>query len=422
MRRIAPHVAIDACRSCGSSALTPVIAFGETPLADGLTRPDDATPEYVAPLTLLQCRSCGLCQIRETVEPSILFGADYPYYSSVSPALLKHFRDSAAEIMERRGLGAGSLVVEAASNDGYMLQPFAEAGVDVLGIDPAPGPAAEARRKGIDTLGAFFNARLAAELAAEGRRADVFLANNVLAHVADTRDFVAGIETLLAPDGIAVLEFPYLGDLVAHRAFDTIYHQHLLYLTARAACDLFEGVGLSVNDAKRLKVHGGSLRIRVSRWPGRTERLQRLLADEDRRGMGTPAYFRDFIDDMAKMKVGTRDALARMRAEGKRVAGYGAAAKATTLLHHFGLDRRHLDYIVDRSAWKQGLLMPGTRIPIDAPERLYRDRPDAVLILAWNFAAEIAAENAAYLEGGGTFLVPVPELRLVDARALEVSL
>ncbi len=422
MTQSAPFFSIPGCRSCGSADLHTLIAFGETPLADRLMRPDDETEEYIAPLTLVVCENCGLCQIRETVDPAILFGADYPYYSSVSPALMAHFHASARQIMQDRDLNRDSLVIEAASNDGYMLSAFAEAGIPVLGIDPAEGPAQQARSRGIDTRIDFFSAALARDLAAEGQQADVFLANNVLAHVAETNDFVAGIAMLLKPDGVAVLEFPYLGDLIARRAFDTIYHQHLLYLSAQSAADLFARAGLHLNDAERLKIHGGSLRITASRHPGQSDRLKALLEDEAHTGMATPAYFDAFLADLDAMQRETRAALEALLADGKRIAGYGAAAKSTTLLHHLGIDRRHLDYIVDKSTWKQGLEMPGVRIPIAAPDKLASDRPDTVLILAWNFAREIMAENRAFTDAGGTFLVPVPRLRTVQPEDLEASL
>lgn len=417
-----PMAEISACRSCGAGGLEEVLAFGDTPIADRLVRPDDPGPEYAAPLTLVHCPACGLCQIRETVAPRVLFGPEYPYFSSVSPALMAHFRASAEAIIARQGLGPGALVVEAASNDGYMLLPFHERGIGTLGIDPADGPVAAARAKGIETVHDFFSRALAERLAAEGRRADVFLANNVLAHVADTNDFVAGIATILAPEGLAVIECPYLLDLVDHGAFDTIYHQHLLYLSLTALVPLFARHGLALNDVERLKVHGGSLRLFVSRTAGQTPRLVAALAEEARRGVGDAAFYAPFRDRVARMRTETRAALDRMRTEGLRVAGYGAAAKATTLLHHFGIGRDDLAVIFDKSPWKTGLAMPGCRIPIRPAEEMSRDSADAVLILAWNFANEIVAANAPFAAAGGRFLIPVPDVRIVETEALGVSL
>lgn len=416
-----PMEDIAACRSCGSTDLAEVIRFGETPIADRLMRPGDPGPEYVAPLTLVHCRSCSLCQIRETVTPRVLFGPEYPYFSSVSAALMAHFRASAEAIIARQGIGPGALVVEAASNDGYMLLPFHERGIGTLGIDPADGPVAAARAKGIETVHDFFSHDLARRLVAEGRRADVFLANNVLAHVADTNDFVAGIAAILAPDGLAVIECPYLLDLVDHGAFDTIYHQHLLYLSLTALVPLFARHGLVLNDVERLKVHGGSVRLFLSRAAGQSARLAAMLDEEARRGVASEAFYAPFVDRIARMRADTRAALDRMRAEGQRVVGYGAAAKATTLLHHFGITGDDLAVIFDKSPWKHGLEMPGCRIPIAPPSGLSRQTADVVLILAWNFANEIVAENADFSAAGGRFIIPVPEVRIVENTAMGVS-
>lgn len=407
----APLIAASACRSCGSTNLAEIFAFGDAPIADRIVQPDDPAEEYVAPLTLIHCNSCGLCQIRETVAPRVLFGPDYPYYSSVSPMLMKHFADSAHGIIARRQLGPSDLVVEAASNDGYMLRVFREAGIRVLGVDPADGPVSVARGKGIETIHDFFTAALAERIAGEGRRASVFLANNVLAHVEDVNDFVSGIAILLAEDGMAVIEAPYLVDLVDTGAFDTIYHQHLLYLSATALVPLFARHGLHLNDVERVWVHGGSLRLFVTRQPGRSARLESLLAEEEARDILSAAFYRAFVARIGAMRDETRAVIGRLRQAGARVAGYGAAAKATTLLHAFGLDRGDLDFIVDRSPWKQGLAMPVTRIPILSPSELADRAPGAVLLLAWNFADEIVAENRAYLEAGGRFVIPVPGLR-----------
>jgi hypothetical protein len=418
---LAPLKNARACRSCGSTDLAEIIPFGDAPIADRLVAPDDRAEEYVAPLTLIHCNGCALCQIRETVAPRVLFGPDYPYYSSVSQALMRHFGDSARAIIARRGLGPDDLVVEAASNDGYMLRVFHEAGIPVLGIDPADGPVGVARKHGIETVHDFFTAALAQRIAAEGRKASVFLANNVLAHVEDVNDFVSGVATLLADDGMAVIEAPYLIDLVDTGAFDTIYHQHLLYLSLTALVPLFARHGLHLNDVERTWVHGGSLRLFITREPGQSERLLSHLAAEEERKVRTAAFYQPFVERIARMRHETRAAISRLKQTGARVAGYGAAAKATTLLHYFGLDRGDLDFIVDKSPWKQGLAMPVTRIPILPPAALATERPEAVLLLAWNFADEIISENAAYLEAGGRFIVPVPRLREVVQSTAEAA-
>jgi SAM-dependent methyltransferase len=406
---------MESCRGCGCGTLTDIHAFGDTPLADRLLRPDHAGEDYAAPLTLAMCPACSLVQIRETVEPRILFGPDYPYFSSVSPALLAHFAASARSIIARMALGPEDLVIEAASNDGYMLGVFREGGIPVLGIDPADGPVSVARARGIETLHDFFGEACARRLAAEGRRARVFLANNVLAHVADVNDFLRGVRLLLADDGIFVAEFPYLLDLVDHGEFDTIYHQHLLYLSLTAAQSLLARNGLVLVDAERTAIHGGSLRISAATSGEPTPRVAALLARETRRGIAAPRFFAPFVDHIARIRRDTRAMVRKLKAEGRAVAGYGAAAKATTLLSVLGLGRDDLSFIVDRNRWKQGLLMPGTRIPIVAPEHLDRRTAEVVLLLAWNFADEIVAQNAAYLASGGRFLIPVPTLREVAA-------
>lgn len=413
---------IKSCRSCGSGSLVEIKSFGVTPIADRMVAPDDASPEYAAPLTLMQCGACGLCQIRETVAARILFGADYPYFSSVSPALMAHFGQSARAIVANRGLAAENLVIEAASNDGYMLTHFKEEGIGVLGIDPADGPVREARRKGIDTVHDFFTHDLARALVRQGGRADVFLANNVLAHVADVNDFVAGIAVILADDGIAVIECPYLIDLVDNCAFDTIYHQHLLYLSITALVPLFARHGLVLTHADRIKIHGGSLRLFVARHGAPSPGLSALLDEEARRDVTTPGFFATFLERIDGLRLEIRSALDQLKAEGKRVSGYGAAGKATTLLHYFGIGREDISVIFDRSPWKLGLAMPGSRIPVAPPTGLSRDTTDAVLILAWNFANEIISENRAFTEAGGRFLIPVPCFRVVRGEAVGVSM
>ena len=408
-----PIVEISACRSCGSPDLVILRAFGETPLADRLERPDCMDISYRAPLTLCHCTTCGLCQIRETIKPRILFGADYPYYSSVSPALLAHFHDSARAIMVHYPLRNEDWIIEAASNDGYMLEVFRTAGHRVLGIDPADGPVSEARRKGIDTRHAFFTKALAQELSEEGVKAKLFLANNVMAHVADVNDFISGIESVLSDDGIVVIEVPYLLDLVDGCAFDTIYHQHLLYFSLTSLLPLLARHGFELNDAERLAIHGGSLRLFVSRQSGQSPRLVGLLNEETQRNVNSIAFYDPFLARIDSLVQRTRNEVARLRSAGKRIAGYGAAAKATTLLHVMDLPEGTLDVIYDKSRWKHGRRMPGSEIRICAPERLLLDNPDAVLLLAWNFAEEIINENTAYLAGGGRFLIPVPAFREV---------
>ncbi len=404
------------CRSCGAEDLDVILEFGHTPLADRLLRADQLDePELLAPLTLMFCGACSLVQIRETVDPEVLFYSEYPYFSSISPSLVAHFAESARRIMERWPLGPGSLVVEAASNDGYLLKNFAAAGVPVLGIDPAQAPADAAIDAGIPTRVDFFGVDLARALVGEGLRADVFLANNVLAHVPDLNGFVAGIRELLAPEGIAVIEAPYVVELVDHCEFDTIYHQHLCYFSVTALDALFARHGLHLNDVERIPVHGGSLRLFVQRFADRALVVDELLDAESARGFDRLDAYGDFAARVTELKDELMDLLRRLRGDGARIAGYGAAAKANTLLALCGIDRSVLEYVCDLNAYKQGKFMGGNHLPILPPSQLTIDPPDYVLILAWNFAREIIMQNAEFTERGGQFVIPVPEPHIVAA-------
>jgi SAM-dependent methyltransferase len=408
------YAVIEGCRSCGSAALESVIDLGSTPLADRLLTKDALRePEPFCPLTVVFCSDCSLLQIRETVDPEILFGSDYPYYSSVSPSLLAHFEASAADVMRRRRLESTSQVVELASNDGYLLRHYLARGIRVLGVDPAPGPARRALEAGIDTRIAFFSLDYAEQLAREGIAADVVHANNVLAHVADTNGFVAGIAILLKEDGEAIIECPYVEDLVSHCEFDTIYHQHLCYFSVASVSALLRRHGLYVNRVEHTPIHGGSLRL----FAGKTERpdtsVLDLLAGESRRRLGEARYYVDFGARVLALRDSLRSLLDDIRRDGARIAGYGAAAKACTLMSFVDIDGDDLDYVVDRNAFKHGRYMPGNHLPILPTEHLLRDMPDYLLILSWNFADEVIAQQSGYASAGGRFVVPIPEPRII---------
>jgi SAM-dependent methyltransferase len=402
------------CRSCGSARLDTFLSLGETPLADGLVRPESTAPEPRFPLDVAFCADCSLVQILEEVPPAQLFVDNYLYFSSFSDALAAHAREHAHGLIDSRHLGNDSLVVEIASNDGYLLSNFVDKGIPVLGIDPAPDQAAAAEDRGVPTLRAFFGAELAGQLRTEGRRADVIIANNVMAHVPDLNGFVEGMRVLLTDDGVATIENPYVRDLIEHAEFDTIYHEHHCYFSCTAVDTLMRRHDLFLNDIDYFpQLHGGTLRWTVSPEENVSDIVRDYLRREQESGLTSPAYYADFGQRVASVKAGLLELLRGLRAEGATIAGYGAAAKGSTLLNYVGIERDLVDFVVDRNVHKQGKLMPGTHQPIHDPSVLLTEQPDYVLLLAWNFADEIMEQQAEYRAAGGQFIVPVPVPRIV---------
>jgi SAM-dependent methyltransferase len=397
------------CRSCGGGDMTVFLSLGNLPLSDGFLEASQLSEEEGRyPLDVAFCPDCALVQILETVPPEKLFGADYPYFSSFTDTLLRHSEANVRERVTERKLGPQSLVVELASNDGYLLQYYRERGIPVLGIDPAPGPVAVARGKGIESLQAFFGTELAEQLAAQGRRADVIHANNVLAHVADTNGFVEGIATLLKDDGVAVIEAPYVRDLIDHGEFDTIYHEHLCYFSVTALKNLFERHGLSLNRVEPLAIHGGSLRLFVEKHAAPEASVTEYLASERRLGLNRLSYYAGFSVRVAGIRSELIALLQDLKRRGARIAAYGAAAKGTIMLNYAGLGGEVLDFVVDRNVHKQGRYVPGVRLRIEPPERVLESQPDYLLILPWNFKDEIMTQQDEYRRRGGHFIVPVP--------------
>ncbi|HXG03313.1 MAG TPA: class I SAM-dependent methyltransferase [Candidatus Binatia bacterium] len=408
--------ALPPCRCCEAPLTHLVVDLGMSPLANRfLTAEQCREMEPFYPLRLWLCTACGLVQLEEFETPERIF-TDYAYFSSYSDSWVRHARDYAEMAIARFGLGADSRVVEIASNDGYLLQHFVARGIPVLGIEPAANVAEAARARGIPTVVEFFGTASARRLAAEGVAADLVVANNVLAHTPALRDFVAGLRHVLRPGGTVTLEFPHLERLLAENQFDTIYHEHFSYFSLTTVDRLFRDHGLRVVDVEELPTHGGSLRVyaQAAETAGpRLPRVDEVLSREAAGGLTRPERLAAFAEQVEATKRDLLEFLIAARRAGRRIAGYGAPGKSTTLLNYCGIRTDFLEYTVDRSPVKQGRFLPGTHIPIHPPEHLARTRPDYVLILPWNLKDEIMESVGWIRDWGGQFVVPIPEVKVL---------
>jgi hypothetical protein len=405
-----------ACRFCGAGLQQTFVDLGMSPLCETYPYAEQLNcGETYYPLHVYVCEECWLVQLEEYESAEKIF-SDYAYFSSFSDSWLKHADKYCQQMIARFGLNNQSLAVEVASNDGYLLQYFVQRDVPVLGIEPAANVAKVAVEKGVPTLVEFFGTRLAKQLVAEGRSADLVLGNNVLAQVPDLNDFVAGLKILLKPNGVLTLEFPHLLRLMEHNEFDTIYHEHFSYFSLLTTVRILEAHGLRVFDVEELQSHGGSLRVFACRAENRSHitgpSVGKVLADEKNAGQDTLAGYQSFAQQVRRTKQDLVEFLLAAAREGKAVAGYGAPGKSATLLHYCGIGKDLIEYTVDRSPYKQGRFLPGNHIPIFHPDRIRETKPDYVVILPWNLKDEITKQMQFIREWGGRFVVPIPKLMI----------
>jgi 2-polyprenyl-3-methyl-5-hydroxy-6-metoxy-1,4-benzoquinol methylase len=404
------------CRFCGSKLEHTFVDLGMSPLCESYVSADHLNQmEPFYPLHVFVCGKCFLVQLQEYVSREHIF-SDYAYFSSFSDSWLAHAKRYTDQMVERFGVDEQSLVVELASNDGYLLQHFVEKKIPVLGIEPAANIAAVATQKGIPTLVKFFGRETARELAASGKKADLLLGNNVLAQVPDLNDFVSGMKMLLKPQGVITMEFPHLQRLMEEKQFDTIYHEHFSYFSFLTVEKIFAAHGLTVFDVEELPTHGGSLRIYGRHTEDASRpiglRVTELRTREESAGYTHMECYSRFAEQVKETKRKLLEFLIEAKGNGKKIAGYGAPGKGNTLLNYCAIRTDFLDYTVDRNPYKHGKFLPGTHVPIYPPDRIRETRPDFVLILPWNLKDEIIKQNAFIREWGGKFVVPIPEVKV----------
>ena len=409
---------ISSCRLCDSSCVTLVWSFGNTPLANAFVAADSLDdPEIIAPLDVCRCKHCQLVQLRHTVSPEVLF-RNYLYVSSTSQTFMAHFNAYASQCIKRFGLTPQTLVVEIGSNDGVLLKPLSARGIPVIGVEPAEKIAAQANLEGIKTIPTFFTPAVAEQIRQQQGTAKVITCNNAFAHIPDLDDIVQGIKCLMTEDSVFVFEVQYLTDLLEKNLFDLVYHEHLFYYHLSPLILFFSKYGLKIFDVERTSVHGGSIRVFVECEHGPyvvTEGVKEMLSAENEAGLNTDLPYFAFADRIRQNKQKIKSLLRHIKDQGKRVVGYGAPAKATTLMYTFEIGKETLEYIVDDDRrFKQGRFMPGSHIPIVEPARLLADKPDYCLILAWNFAEPIMKSHARFLQQGGQFIIPIPTPRVIQ--------
>lgn len=407
---------ISSCRFCHTKLQYTFVDLGVSPLCNNMVKPEashEMEPFY--PLHCYVCHNCYLVQLEEFVSPDHIFD-DYTYFSSYATSWLDHAKRYTDLMMDRFNIDTNSLVTELASNDGYLLQYFVEKNVPVLGVEPAANVAAVAQENGIRTEVQFFGVETASLLAAQYGQADLLLGNNVLAHVPDINDFVGGMKIMLKRNGVLTMEFPHLQRLMEENQFDTIYHEHFSYFSFQVVNRIFAHHGLTLFDVEELPTHGGSLRIygRHTEDPSQpvTERALSLLEREQHLGFTTIEFYAQFAEQVKETKRQFLDFAIQAKREGKTIVGYGAPGKGNTFLNYCGVSTDFLDYTVDRSPHKQGLLLPGTRIPVYAPDKIDETQPDYVLILPWNLKTEISEQMAHIRQWGGQFVVSIPEVKV----------